>query len=336
MLILGIDTSCDDTSLAVIDDRRNIRAHVVSSQTDLHRVFGGVVPEIASRKHVEIVDSLFEEILSSAGIVPADLDLISVTNGPGLIGAVLIGLCFAKGLALALHRPLIGVNHVEAHAMSIFLEREIKFPFVALVVSGGHTIVLLIEAPCAYRVLGTTRDDAAGEAFDKIAKYLNLGYPGGGIIEKYAQEGQKDYTAFPRPMMDSMNYDFSFSGLKTAFINYTKKNEIDDSNLAHVLASFQEAAFDVLTSKTLAAAKDHTVKRVVVGGGVASNGRLREVFTERGKREGIEVLFSSPQFCTDNGAMVASLGHFYFQKGIVSSLEVKGYSRMTIKTGDRQ
>ena len=219
--------------------------------------------------------------------------------------------------------------------MSIFLEREIEFPFVALVVSGGHTIILFIEEPSRYRVLGTTRDDAAGEAFDKIAKYLNLGYPGGRIIEEYAREGQKDSVTFPRPMMDSMNYDFSFSGLKTAFINYAKKNEIDDSNLAHVLASFQEAAFDVLVSKTLAAARDHAVQRVVVGGGVAANGRLREVFTERGKQAGVEVLFSSPQFCTDNGAMVASLGYFYFQKGITSSLDIKGYSRMAIKTGDR-
>ena len=331
MLILGIDTSCDDTSLAIIDDRRNILAQVVSSQVDLHKAFGGVVPEIASRKHVELIDSLFDEVLLSAGIASADLDLISVTNGPGLIGAVLIGLCFAKGLALALHKPLIGVNHVEAHAMSIFLEKEIEFPFIALVVSGGHTIILLIEEPCRYRVLGTTRDDAAGEAFDKIAKYLNLGYPGGRIIEEYAQKGQKDYVTFPRPMIDSANYDFSFSGLKTAFINYTKKNEIDDSNLAHVLASFQEAAFDVLAFKTLAAAKKHSVKRVVVGGGVASNGRLREVFTERGSQEGIEALFSSPQFCTDNGAMVAALGHFYFQKGITSSLDIKGYSRMVMK-----
>jgi N6-L-threonylcarbamoyladenine synthase len=331
MLILGIDTSCDDTSLAIIDDRRNIRAQVVSSQVDLHKVFGGVVPEIASRKHVELIDSLFKAIVRSGGIAPGDLDLVSVTNGPGLIGSVLVGLCFGKGLALALNKPLIGVNHVEAHAMSIFLEKEIGFPFVALVVSGGHTIILLIEAPCTYRVLGSTRDDAAGEAFDKIAKYLNLGYPGGKIIEEYAREGQKDYEAFPRPMIDSMNYDFSFSGLKTAFINYTKKKVIDDANLAHVLASFQEAAFDVLTSKTLAAAKVQSVKRVVVGGGVASNRRLREVFEERGSREGVEVLFSSPQFCTDNGAMVAALGYFYFQKGILSSLDIKGYSRMTIK-----
>jgi N6-L-threonylcarbamoyladenine synthase len=179
MLILGIDTSCDDTSLAILDDNKNIRAHVVSSQVDLHKVFGGVVPEIASRKHVELIDSLFEETLSSAGIVPSELDLISVTNGPGLIGSVLAGLCFAKGLAMGLGKPLIAVNHVEAHAMSIFLEKEIEFPFIALVVSGGHTIILYIEEPCAYKVLGTTRDDAAGEAFDKIAKYLNLGYRAG-------------------------------------------------------------------------------------------------------------------------------------------------------------
>jgi N6-L-threonylcarbamoyladenine synthase len=331
MLILGIDTSCDDTSLAVLDDKRNIRANIVSSQVDLHVMFGGVVPEIASRKHVELIDSLFEAALEEAGIGPSALDLICVTGGPGLIGSVLVGLCFAKGLSLALHKPLIGVNHVEAHAMSIFLERDIEFPFIALVVSGGHTIILFIEEPCRFRVLGTTRDDAAGEAFDKIAKYLNLGYPGGSIVEAYARRGQKDFVPFPRPMISDSNYDFSFSGLKTAFINYAKKNEINDSNIAHVLASFQEAAFDVLAFKTLTAAKDHSVKRVVIGGGVASNGRLREVFTEKGRKEGVETFFSSPRFCTDNGAMVAALGRFYFQKGIVFSLDVKGYSRMAMK-----
>lgn len=331
MLILGIDTSCDDTSFAVLEDKRNIRAHIISSQVDLHTVFGGVVPEIASRKHVELIDTLFDETLRSADIAPADLDLIAVTNGPGLIGSVLIGLCFAKGLALALHKPFIGINHIEAHAMSIFLEQDVEFPFIALVVSGGHTILLFMEGPCKYRVLGTTRDDAAGEAFDKIAKYLNIGYPGGRIIEEYARKGQKDYVVFPRPMIDSGNYDFSFSGLKTAFINYTKKNEINGSNIAHVLASFQEAAFDVIAYKALAAARDCSVRRIVVGGGVASNGRLREVFAERGKAEGVEVLFSSPQFCTDNGAMVAALSRFYFQEGITSSLDIKGYSRMAMK-----
>ncbi len=331
MLILGIDTSCDDTSLAILDDKRDIRANIISSQVNLHAMFGGVVPEIASRKHVELIDSLFGAVLEEAEITPPALDLIAVTNGPGLIGSVLVGLCFAKGLSLALHKPLIGVNHVEAHAMSIFLEREIEFPFVALVVSGGHTIILLIEKPRTYRVLGTTRDDAAGEAFDKIAKYLNLGYPGGKAIEDRAREGQGNYVSFPRPMIDDGGYDFSFSGLKTAFINYVKKNEIDDSNLAHVLASFQEAAFDVLAHKTFKAANDNGARRIVVGGGVAANGRLREVFAEKGREQGVETFFSSERFCTDNGAMIASLGHFYFQKGITSSLDVKGYSRMIIK-----
>ena len=335
MLILGIDTSCDDTSLAVLDEERKIRANVISSQVDLHAMFGGVVPEIASRKHVELIDSLYEKALEEAGIGSSDLDLISVTQGPGLIGSVLVGLCFAKGLALALHKPLIGINHIEAHAMSIFLEKEVEFPFIALVVSGGHTIILFMEGPCTYRVLGTTRDDAAGEAFDKIAKYMHLGYPGGRVIEESAKTGQKDYVTFPRPMIDDKNYDFSFSGLKTAFINYAKKHDINDANIADVLASFQEAVFDVLAFKTFKAAKDYAVKRIVVGGGVASNGRLREVFAERVKRTGIETMFSSPQFCTDNGAMVAVLGNYYFEQGVVSPLNVKGYSRMTIKTGNR-
>ncbi|HVN95476.1 MAG TPA: tRNA (adenosine(37)-N6)-threonylcarbamoyltransferase complex transferase subunit TsaD [Syntrophorhabdaceae bacterium] len=331
MLILGIDTSCDDTSLAILDHERRIRADIVSSQVDVHAAFGGVVPEIASRKHVERIDSLFDTVLREAEVSPDALDLIAVTNGPGLIGSVLIGLSFAKGLSLALHKPLIGVNHVEAHAMSVFLERKIEFPFIALVVSGGHTVILLVEEACSFKVLGTTRDDAAGEAFDKIAKYLGLGYPGGKIIETYARQGRADYVSFPRPMIDDDTYDFSFSGLKTAFITYTKKNSVDQSNLAHVLASFQQAAFDVLAHKTLKAASDNGVKRIVVGGGVAANGALREIFARMGVKGGIETFFSSPRFCTDNGAMIASLGYSYFQKGIISSLDIKGYSRMSLR-----
>lgn len=331
MHILGIDTSCDDTSLAIIGDDRKLIADVISSQVGLHSLFGGVVPEIASRKHVELIDSLYDEVLSAAGISSPEIDLISVTNGPGLIGSVLIGVCFAKGLALALGKPLVAVNHIEAHAMSIFLEKEIEFPFLALVVSGGHTIILLIEEPCRYRVLGTTRDDAAGEAFDKIAKFMGLGYPGGKIIEELARKGQKNYVSFPRPMIDEKGYDFSFSGLKTAFINYAKKNPVSDSNRPDVLASFQEAVWDVLTHKTISAAKDHSISRIVVGGGVASNGRFREVFHERAQKNNIDVSFSSPRFCTDNGAMVAVVGHEYYRKGIISPLDIKAYSRMVMK-----
>lgn len=331
MLILGIDTSCDDTSVALLEDGRRIRSHIVSSQADLHKRFGGVVPEIASRKHVELIDRIYEDVLVQGGAAAEDIDLVGVTAGPGLIGSVLVGLSFAKGFCLALKKRLVGVNHIEAHAMSIFLEREVEFPFVALVVSGGHTIILLMEAPCRFKVLGSTRDDAAGEAFDKIAKFLGIGYPGGRIIEDMARSGATDYVAFPRPMMDDTTCDFSFSGLKTAFLTYAKKHTIDDSTINHVLASFQEAICDVLVFKTFKAARRSNVKRIVVGGGVAANGRLRQVFMERAEREGFEVMISSPQFCTDNGAMIASLASFHFEAGNYSDLDIKAYSRMAIK-----
>jgi len=332
MLILGIDTSCDDTSVALLEDGRRIRSHIVSSQADLHKRFGGVVPEIASRKHVELIDRIYEDVLVQGGAAAGDIDLVGVTAGPGLIGSVLVGLSFAKGFCLALKKRLVGVNHIEAHAMSIFLEREVEFPFVALVVSGGHTIILLMEAPCRFKVLGSTRDDAAGEAFDKIAKFLGIGYPGGRIIEDMAaRSGATDYVVFPRPMMDDATCDFSFSGLKTAFLTYAKKHSIDDSTINHVLASFQEAICDVLVFKTFKAARRSNVKRIVVGGGVAANGRLRQVFMERAGREGFEVMISSPQFCTDNGAMIASLASFYFEAGNYSDLDIGAYSRMAIK-----
>jgi N6-L-threonylcarbamoyladenine synthase len=330
MIILGIDTSCDDTSVALVEDGNRILSNIVSSQVDLHKAFGGVVPEIASRKHVELIDGIFREALEEAGVTGRDIDCISVTAGPGLIGSVLVGLSFGKGLALALDRPLIGVNHIEAHAMSVFLEHEVQFPYIALVVSGGHTIILYMEEPCRFRVLGSTRDDAAGEALDKIAKFLAIGYPGGKVVEEYARTGRGDFVSFPRPMVDEPHYDFSFSGLKTSFINYVKKHSVSDENINDILASFQEAAFDVLSVKTIRAAMDLKVRKIVVGGGVASNGRLREVFFARGGQQGIEVLFSSPGFCTDNGAMIAVTGYHYFRKGLLSPLDVKGYSRMTL------
>lgn len=215
--------------------------------------------------------------------------------------------------------------------MSIFLERDVEFPFVALVVSGGHTIILAFEAPCVFKVLGSTLDDAAGEAFDKIAKFLGLGYPGGRIIEEMAREGAPDYVAFPRPMMDDARCNFSFSGLKTAFVTYAKKHPIDESTINDVLASFQEAVCDVLASKTFRAARQSNIGRIVVGGGVAANGRLREVFLEKGRQEGCEVMISSPLYCTDNGAMIASLASFYAAQGSYSPLDIKAYSRMVMK-----
>jgi N6-L-threonylcarbamoyladenine synthase len=331
MVILGIDTSCDDTSIAFIEEGRRILSNIVSSQVDLHKAFGGVVPEIASRKHVELIEGLYRQGLVEAGLRGRDIDCVSVTAGPGLIGSVLVGLSFGKGLALALKKPLIAVNHIEAHAMSIFLERDVPFPFIALVVSGGHTIILLMEEPCRFSVLGTTRDDAAGEAFDKIAKFLGIGYPGGRIIEERSRTGRGDFVPFPRPMANEPNYDFSFSGLKTAFITYVKKHGVTDENINDILASFQEAAFDVLSAKVMKAALSRNIPRLVVGGGVASNGRMREVFLERGEKSGIEVMFSSPGFCTDNGAMVAMTGYFHYTlHGDASSLHSRGFSRMSL------
>ena len=330
MVILGIDTSCDDTSFALLKDGRDLLSNLVSSQIDLHKVFGGVVPEIASRKHLELIDGLYKESLYNADISDESIDAIGVTVGPGLIGSVLIGLCFAKGLSLALNIPIIGVNHIEAHAMSILLEKDVEFPFIALVVSGGHTIILRFDDFGIYKVLGSTRDDAAGEAFDKIAKFLGLGYPGGRIIEEMSQTGERDFVVFPRPMLVDNNYDFSFSGLKTSMINYIKKNGVNDYNINHILSSFQEAACDVLVNKTLNAARDVEISRVVVGGGVASNGRLRELFHERSARDGIDVFFSSPIFCTDNAAMVAKVAHHYFIKGKISHIDIAVYSRMKI------
>ena len=328
MVILGIDTSCDDTSIALLRDGSEILSNIVSSQVELHGLFGGIVPELASRKHVELIGRIFERALSDAHVTLGDVGCVAVTNGPGLIGSLLVGLMFAKGLCLSTSTPMVAVNHVEAHAMSIFLEQKPEFPFIALIVSGGHTALLLFEEPCHYRLIGSTRDDAAGEAFDKIAKYLGLGYPGGRAIEEIAAAGRPDAIPFPRPMLDEVHYDFSFSGLKTAFINFVKKHGITESSRPDLIASFQEAICDVLCRKTMKAAKAYSVDRVVVGGGVASNGRLRALFSEWAAREKRSVLFPSRGLCTDNAAMVAITGSFYAERGLFSPETVKGFSRM--------
>jgi len=328
MVILGIDTSCDDTSIALLKDGSEILSNIVSSQVELHGLFGGIVPELASRKHVELIGRIFERVLSDAHVTLGDVGCVAVTNGPGLIGSLLVGLMFAKGFCLSTSTPMVAVNHVEAHAMSIFLEQKPEFPFIALIVSGGHTALLLFEEPCHYRLIGSTRDDAAGEAFDKIAKYLGLGYPGGRAIEEIAAAGRPDAIPFPRPMLDEVHYDFSFSGLKTAFIDFVKKHGITESSRPDLIASFQEAICDVLCRKTMKAAKAYSVDRVVVGGGVASNGRLRALFSEWAAREKRSVLFPSRGLCTDNAAMVAITGSFYAERGLFSPETVKGFSRM--------
>jgi N6-L-threonylcarbamoyladenine synthase len=328
MLILGIDTSCDDTSIALLRDGGEVLSNIVSSQVGLHGLFGGIVPELASRKHVELIGRICEQALIHAHVGLEDVECVAVTNGPGLIGSLLVGLMFAKGLCLATSRPMVAVNHIEAHAMSIFLEQTPQFPFLALIVSGGHTTLLLFEEPCRFRIIGSTRDDAAGEAFDKIAKYLGLGYPGGRAIEEIAASGRPDAIPFPRPMLDEGDYDFSFSGLKTAFINHVKKHGMTENGRPDLVASFQEAVCDVLCRKTMRAAKAYGVDRVVVGGGVASNGRLRALFSEWAAREKISVLFPSRSLCTDNAAMVAMTGSFYAERNLFSPETVRGFSRM--------
>lgn len=332
MYVLGIDTSCDDTSFAIIEEDKKVIKSTVFNQSSLHAIFGGVVPEIASRKHVEIIEPLFLNFLESSGLSLKDVDLIGVTSGPGLIGSILVGLCFAKGLSLASGIPILGVNHVEAHAMSVFLTRKIDFPFISLVVSGGHTVLFLMEDYGEYRILGSTRDDAAGEALDKASKFLGLGYPGGVAIEKLSYGSKTDFVNFPRPMIDEDNFDFSFSGLKTALVNYVKKNPIRHEDLRHVVASYQEAVFEVLIEKTLKACKTFSVGRVSVGGGVAANSRLRESFLTRAMEEKIEVFFPDKEYCTDNAAMVAITAYYlYTVKGQKSQIDLKAFSRMKLR-----
>src|SRR5262245_29087494 len=272
--ILGIDTSCDDTSMAIVADGTTILSNIVASQIDVHHRYGGVVPELACRKHIEAIGPVYQSALDDAGLTLADIDTIAVTQGPGLIGALLVGVSFAKSLAYATGKPLIPVNHLEGHICSAFLEApDLACPFVCLVVSGGHTDLYYCESPGAYRLLGQTRDDAAGEAFDKVSKLLGLGYPGGPVIDRLAREGEPQAIRFPRAYLEKDSLDFSFSGIKTAVWHYVRKHP--SQPVADVAASFQQAVVDVLVAKALAAARQCDTSRVVVTGGVAANSQLR-------------------------------------------------------------
>ena len=319
-LTLGIETSCDETAAAVLEDGRRIRSSVIASQEALHAPFGGIVPELASRRHVEAVWPVVQEALNRAGTTLGDLDGIAVTAGPGLVGSLLVGLSFGKALAFAIDLPLVGVNHLEGHLYAALLEHEdLNFPFTGLIASGGHTHLYLADAPGKYRLLGRTRDDAAGEAFDKVAKFLGLGYPGGPPIEDRARKGDPDTIRFPRPLPQGGAYDFSFSGLKTAVVNYVKGlgyrvegrggPPLDPVLLSDICAGFQEAVVDALVRVTLAAAKASASSRIVVAGGVACNGRLRSKLTQRAADERIEVYYPTPSLCTDNAAMIAAAGY---------------------------
>jgi len=317
--ILGIETSCDETAAAVVVDGHEVLSSVVSSQVDLHARFGGVVPEIASRAHVELLTPVIARALIEAGIDDDHVDAVAATVGPGLIGALLVGVSAAKTLALVWDVPFEAVNHLEAHLYAALLEDpELELPVVVLLVSGGHTLLVLMEGHGQYRVLGSTIDDAAGEAFDKVARYLGLGYPGGPAIDTIAMEGDPNAIAFPRAIMDE-GYDFSFSGLKTSVVNHVRKHpEVATEDVA---ASFQEAVVDVLVTKARRAARDHGAKGLCLAGGVAANSQLRERLLDACVADGLRAFLPSRSMCTDNAAMVAAAGWYRLQSDGPSPLD---------------
>lgn len=332
MKILAMETSCDETAAALVEDGRHILADIVASQVSIHSKYGGVVPELASRRHVEAILPVLEEALSKGGQSLRDIEAIAVTQGPGLVGSLLTGIAVAKSLAYVLNIPWVGVNHIYSHIEAIFLSPDFpqSFPFIALVISGGHTVLFQVQDHNHMILLGRTRDDAAGEAFDKVAKFLGLGYPGGIIIDRLAKQGDSQTVSFPRPLLDNDSFDFSFSGLKTAVLQYVRNlgEEIGPAQIHAIAASFQEAVVDALLAKTIRAAKYHKLSQVVIVGGVACNSRLREKFSQAGQGAGISVFFPPPRLCTDNAAMVAAAGYHLLLKGHRADLRLNAYSRL--------
>ncbi|MGJ0847258.1 tRNA (adenosine(37)-N6)-threonylcarbamoyltransferase complex transferase subunit TsaD [Tissierella praeacuta] len=323
MLTLAIETSCDETSVAVIKNGREVLSNIISSQIDIHRKFGGVVPEIASRKHIESINPIIQEALDKANVGFDDIDLIGVTQGPGLVGALLIGISTAKALAYGLDIPIIGVNHIEGHVCANYIEhKELEPPFTCLIVSGGHTYLVQVNSYTSYELIGRTRDDAAGEAFDKVARALGLPYPGGPVIDKLSESGNKDAINFPRVMLEPKSYDFSFSGLKTAVLNYLNQREQkgQDIIVEDVAASFQQAVLDVLVDKSFRLAHERNSNKIVIAGGVAANQGLRNMMEERGKSENIKILYPSRILCTDNAAMIGAVAYFNYKEGKKSDL----------------
>ncbi|MGC8657477.1 MAG: tRNA (adenosine(37)-N6)-threonylcarbamoyltransferase complex transferase subunit TsaD [Desulfomonilaceae bacterium] len=350
MIVLGIETSCDETAAAIVENGSKTLSNIVVSQIDIHKEFGGVVPELASRKHIEAISIVISKSLKDAGAEFHDLDGIAVTRGPGLIGSLLVGIGAAKGLALALKKPICGVNHLHGHLFSSWLENDrMGLPFIGLVVSGGHTSLFQVSSPLDIEVIGKTRDDAAGEAYDKVSKLLGLGYPGGAIIEKLASEASSNGLRFPRALMEPGNLNFSFSGLKTAVLRYAESifgshrnkmvrgsfHQITPSNLTsdqfdevkRIASAFQEAVIDTLVTKLFMAVETKKIPRVVVCGGVAANAALRNTIVTEGQKRGVEIVLPAPFLCSDNGAMVAARGYFLLREGLVDSHKFGALSR---------
>ena len=323
VLILAIESSCDETAASVVKNGREVLSNVISSQIALHTLYGGVVPEIASRKHIEKINQVIEEALKEANVELKDITAIAVTYGPGLVGALLVGVSAAKAISFATGIPLIGVHHIEGHISANYIEnKELEPPYVCLVVSGGHSHLVVVKDYGEYEIIGRTRDDAAGEAFDKVARAIGLGYPGGPKIDKLSKEGNPDAIRFPRAKVEDSEYDFSFSGLKSAVLNYLNGCQMKGEEIceADVAASFQKAVIDVLVEHALHAVKKYDFDKFAIAGGVASNSSLRKAFEEECAKRGITFYHPSPIYCTDNAAMIGVAGYYEYLKGVRSGM----------------
>ena len=332
MYILGIETSCDETAAAIVQDGTAVLSSKISSQISIHHQYGGVVPELASRKHIESIVAVVDEAISESGLKKNQIDALAATRGPGLVGALLVGFSFAKAYAYSLDVPLVGVNHLESHINSVFLEPQPPaFPFVALLVSGGHTGIYYVTSHTSVELMGQTRDDAAGEAFDKVAKLLGLGYPGGGVIDRLAREGNPQKIVFTRSYLDKSDFDFSFSGIKTAVRHYVDKHPSEDAGqIADIAAGFQAAVVEVLTYKIIHAARIKDCEHIAVVGGVAANSGLRNSVRRDARGRGLKVHIPSVKLCGDNAAMVAAAGFHHIKAGMQSRLEDDVFSRTTV------
>ncbi len=333
VLVLAIETSCDETAAAVVKNGREVYSNIISSQIDLHTLYGGVVPEIASRKHIEKINQVIEEALEKANVTLDDIDVIAVTYGPGLVGALLVGVAQAKAIAFAAKKPLVGVHHIEGHISANYIEhKELEPPFLCLVASGGHSHLVLVRDYGEYEIIGRTRDDAAGEAFDKVARAIGLGYPGGPKIDKVSKEGNKDAIVFPKAKVSDSPNDFSFSGLKSAVLNYLNQCKMrgEEINQADVAASFQKAVVEVLVEHTMNAAKTLGCKQVAIAGGVASNSSLRAAMREACEKEGFAFYHPSPILCTDNAAMIGAAAYYEYEKGARAGWDLNAVPNLKI------